>query len=76
MYEFIFNYMYRSLYYITAEMAYSAWSNPLLLKETDPPWNKSSIYPKYIPKCSEGSTDYVCNFLPKNTALTQVDGLV
>ena len=24
-----------------------------------------SIYPKYMPKCSVGSTDYVCNFCPK-----------
>ena len=28
-------------------------------------WKSRRIYPKYMPKCSIGSTDYVCNFLPK-----------
>ena len=29
-------------------------------------WKSRRIYPKYMPKCSVGSTNYVCNFLPKN----------
>ena len=28
-------------------------------------WKSRRIYPKYMPKCSVGSTDYVCNFSPK-----------
>ena len=37
------------------------------IKGTNPALKKSSKYPKYMPKCSVGSTNYVCNFLPKNT---------
>ena len=32
-------------------------------------WKSRWIYPKYMPKCSIGSTDHVCKFLPKNIAL-------
>ena len=31
-------------------------------------WNSHWIYPKYMPKCSVGSTDYFCTFLPKTIA--------
>ena len=37
-----------------------------LLKGTNTALKSRRIYPKYMPKCSEGSTNYVCNFLPKN----------
>ena len=31
-------------------------------------WKSRRIYPKYMPKCSVGSTDHVCKFLFKNFA--------
>ena len=31
-------------------------------------WKIRRIYPKYMPKCSVGSTDHVCKFLLKNFA--------
>ena len=37
-----------------------------MLKGTNPALKSRRIYPKYMPKCSVGSTNYVCNFLPKN----------
>ena len=36
------------------------------VKGTNPPLKSCRMYPKYKPKCSVCSTDYVCNFLPKN----------
>ena len=31
-------------------------------------WKNRRIYPKYMPKCSVGSTDHVCKFLLKKIA--------
>ena len=31
-------------------------------------WKSRRIYPKYMPKCSVGSTDHVCKFLLKKFA--------
>ena len=36
-----------------------------MIKGTNPALKSCRIYPKYIPKRSVGSTDYVCSFLPK-----------
>ena len=41
-------------------MAYLAW-----LKELTQLWKSRRIYPKYMPKCSVGSTDHLCKFLLK-----------
>ena len=39
-----------------------------LLKGLTQLWKSRRIYPKYMPKCSVGSTDHVCKFLLKNFA--------
>ena len=41
------------------------WRLVVLLKGLTQLWKSHRIYPKYMPKCSVGSTDYVCNFLAK-----------
>ena len=38
-------------------------------KGTNPALKSRRIYPNYMPKCSVGSTNYVCNYLPKNIEL-------
>ena len=40
----------------------------IVLKGLTQLWKSRRIYPKYMPKCSVGSTDHVCKFLLKNFA--------
>ena len=47
---------------IISYLAYFLRAAKITLKGLNQLWKSRRIYPKYMSKCSVGSTDYVCNF--------------